>query len=81
MIDDLRGELGVKFHQIEGIIQGNKDEMEESISDLSAAMTDAFKENNSSLRTETRAIKADTAQEFQNTINDIKNNLETLRTT
>ena len=43
LIDDLRGELGVKFHQIEQLLEGNKSDAEEAVSDLAAAMTDAFK--------------------------------------
>ena len=65
LIHDLRGELGVKFAELQTLIDGNRSDMEEGISDLSAAMTDAFKQNNASLRNEIKAIKGDLAQEFE----------------
>ena len=65
LINDLRGELGVKFAELQTLIDGNRSDMEEGISDLSAAMTDAFKQNNASLRNEIKAIKGDFAQEFE----------------
>ena len=65
LINDLRGELGVKFLELETSINAIKSESEDGISDLSAAMTDAFKQNNASLRNEIKAIKGDLAQEFE----------------
>ena len=62
MIQDLRGELGVKFNELEVRITNNKSEAEESVSDLAAAMTDAFTENNTTLRNEIKASVGDAAQ-------------------
>ena len=64
LIDDLRGELGVKFREIEQLIEGNKSEADEAVSDLAAAMTDAFKQNNATLRNEMQAIKGDITQQL-----------------
>ena len=74
LIDDLRGELGVKFQQIEESINANKSEAEEGLSDLSAAMTDAFKQNNASLRNEMRALNGDTTQNLTQRIENLQEN-------
>ena len=65
MIQDLRSELGVKFHEIEVLITSNKSEAEESVSDLAAAMTDAFRENNATLRNELKATVGDSTQKLK----------------
>ena len=62
MINDLRGELGVKFGELEALITANKSDAEEAVSDLAAAMTDALKQNNATLRNELKAKKGDITQ-------------------
>ena len=80
MINDLRGELGVKFGELEALITANKSDAEEAVSDLAAAMTDAFKQNNATLRNELKANKGDITQEFTQQIENVnkimKENLE-----
>ena len=56
--------LGLSSGELEKLIETNKSDAEESVSDLAAAMTDAFKQNNASLRNEMRANKGDIVQEF-----------------
>ena len=75
LISDLRGELGVKFQEIETLIVANKSEAEEGISDLSAALTDAFKQNNASLRNEIKASVGDAAQELKQQLDELTNDL------
>ena len=71
LIDDLRGELGVKFAEIESSINANKSDAEEAVSDLAAAMTDAFKQNNATLRNELKANAGDITQELKQQMNTL----------
>ena len=71
LIDDLRGELGVKFAEIESSINANKSDAEEAVSDLAAAMTDAFKQNNATLRNELKANGGDITQELKQQMNTL----------
>ena len=67
-IDDLRGELGIKFNQLENGEGGLKalglklGELEEELSNLNTSVTDAFKNNNALLRSEIQAMKGDLSQ-------------------
>ena len=45
-VNDLRGEIGVKFQEIENGVQDLKSELEKANEDLGDKMTDAFKANN-----------------------------------
>ena len=59
-INDLRGELGVKFHEIENGDNGLKSlksEIENEMSTLNDNLTDAFTQNNALLRREIQAMK------------------------
>ena len=67
-LNDLRGELGVKFHEIENggtgmkFLQSKLSDLEDEISNLSDSVTTAFKNKNQLLRNEIRAMKGDIAQ-------------------
>ena len=69
---DLRGELGVKFKEVDdGLkdLQNFRIEMDENFENLSDSMTAAFKNNNALLRGEMRALAGDIAQQAQNAAN------------
>ena len=71
-INDLRGELGIKFHEIENAAGGIKSmgikigEIENDIDNLNLNITEAFKKNNAMLRNEIQALKGDLSEEFKN---------------
>ena len=67
-IDDLRGELGVKFYDIDKGMENLKivikGEFDNEIQEVQAAVTDAFKNNNATFRDQLNAMKGDIAQEL-----------------
>ena len=71
-INDLRGELGVKFHEIENGDNGLKSlksEIENEMSTLNDNLTDAFTQNNALLRREIQAMKGDMAEDLAAKLN------------
>ena len=76
LIDDLRGELGLRFQGVESAINEIKSETEQAVEDLSAAMTDAFKQNNASLRNEIASMKGDLTQDFADKLETLTNELK-----
>ena len=71
-INDLRGELGVKFHEIENGDNGLKflkTEIENEISTRNDNLTDAFTKNNALLRKEIQAMKGDMAEDLAARLN------------
>ena len=69
-LQDLRAELGVKFHEIENGGSGLKSlgtkmgELEWEIENLNDNVTEAFKKNNALLRDEIQALKGDMSEDL-----------------
>ena len=70
-LDNLRGQLGVKFHELENGDQGLKTlqlkigDLEQSFENLGDNVTDAFKKNNGLLCNGIQAAKGDIIQQIE----------------
>ena len=71
LMDGLRGELGVKFHELENgeqglqVLHSKLGELEEELGNLSDNVTTSFKQNNGLLRNEIKAAKGDIVTEIE----------------
>ena len=79
-LNDLRGELGVKFHEIENGDSGLKSllskitDIQENFENLNDKITNTSKNNNALLRNEILAMKGGIAQESAATLEQQLNN-------
>ena len=82
LISDLRGELGVKFHEIENgenglnILSDRLGDLEDEIQNLNSHVTDALKNNNRLLLDEIKAAKGDISIEIHLNVNKRIDELE-----